>query len=262
MDWVVRFIQGNRRISGLVGQALPHTRTNLHLVYEQTVAHYMNAQLEQRIVDVGAGKYCHFAKLKNCGNNSIIIGIDVSAEEMESNQDVDEKIVADVTHRIPLPDGGIDLVVSRSTLEHIRRVEPFVGEVSRVLKPDGYTIHVFPSKHAPFSILNQLLPRRLSSILLSILVPGSKGILGFPAYYDLCTPAQMENLLCRHGFEIIETRVGYYQSAYFSFFLPFYLLSLAYEAIISIFNVRQLAANVLIVARKGTESLTTSEEGM
>jgi len=45
---------------------------------------------------------------------------------------------------IPLADHSVDLIVSRSVLEHVDRtsVEPLLGELRRVLRPNGGMVHV------------------------------------------------------------------------------------------------------------------------
>lgn len=45
---------------------------------------------------------------------------------------------------IPLADQSVDLIVSRSVLEHVDRtsVKPLLGELRRVLRPDGGMVHV------------------------------------------------------------------------------------------------------------------------
>jgi len=44
---------------------------------------------------------------------------------------------------IPLADHSVDLIVSRSVLEHVNRtsVQPLLGELRRVLRPDGGMVH-------------------------------------------------------------------------------------------------------------------------
>lgn len=45
---------------------------------------------------------------------------------------------------VPIADHSVDLIVSRSVLEHVNRtsVEPLLGELRRVLRPDGGMVHV------------------------------------------------------------------------------------------------------------------------
>ncbi len=46
--------------------------------------------------------------------------------------------------RLPLPDGSVDVVVSKSVLEHVRvpDVPVLLGELSRVLRPGGVMVHM------------------------------------------------------------------------------------------------------------------------
>lgn len=227
---------------------------NVQREYERVVGAYMNARPRQLVVDVGGGKRCQFAKYRDPRVGARIVAVDVDPAELELNDDVDEKRVADASQRLPFADGEVDLVASRSVLEHLRDVEGFVREAYRVLRPGGYTIHVFPSKYAPFSLANRALPRKLSARLVHFFVPGSKKILGFPAYYDRTYPAGMRRVLRDAGFDVVDERVTYYQAEYFAFLFPAYALNAAYELLISWLGVRNLAAAVLVVARKPESS--------
>jgi len=46
---------------------------------------------------------------------------------------------------IPFGDGSFDIVFSSNTLEHVRDLEPLHSEIRRVLKPEGYCVHVLPT---------------------------------------------------------------------------------------------------------------------
>ncbi len=43
---------------------------------------------------------------------------------------------------LPLPDESVDIVWSKSVLEHVREPETVVGEVARVLRPGGISCHI------------------------------------------------------------------------------------------------------------------------
>lgn len=47
----------------------------------------------------------------------------------------------------PWPDGYFDVVVSNQVVEHVGDPLRFFGEVSRVLKPGGVSMHLFPLRH-------------------------------------------------------------------------------------------------------------------
>lgn len=251
---MTKFIRRNRRLARHIERKLGHPpgheQNPLLSLYVDVVAEYANAEPNQVIVDLGAGRRCLFAPLLEPDSGSRIIGVDISPEAMASNDDLDEKVVADAAEGLPLRDAEADLVVSMSALEHLREVQPLAREIYRVLKPGGHTIHVFPSRNAPFSLLNRFLPHSITRKLLGALIPGSEGIQGFPAYYDHCSPLEMERLLTRSGFKVIRTEWSSYQSDYYGFFIPLYLLSLGYDLIVQRLNIRRFAATVVIVAQK------------
>ncbi|WP_052664309.1 class I SAM-dependent methyltransferase [Nitriliruptor alkaliphilus] len=248
--WLTAFVEANRRRSKRLERRLPHTRPRLHVRYARTVARYADKRPDRVVVDLGAGRASHFVALQDPRSTAEIVGVDVDGGELALNEEVDSRVVVAPGAPLPFADASVDLVVSRSVLEHIAGVEATLAEAHRILVPGGRTIHVFASKRAPFSLLNRVLPGRASSWLLRNLVPGSDGRLGFPAHYEHCTASQMEQVLRRQGFEVERTEVSYYQSDYFGFLLPLYALSVVYERIVRAFGRRDLAATVLIVARK------------
>ncbi len=47
----------------------------------------------------------------------------------------------------PYDDASFDAVVSNQVIEHVADIDHFLGELARVLKPGGASVHVFPSLH-------------------------------------------------------------------------------------------------------------------
>jgi len=47
---------------------------------------------------------------------------------------------------VPFPDDMFDIVVSTSVLEHVFELDPVMSEIARVLKPEGFAYHLYPSK--------------------------------------------------------------------------------------------------------------------
>lgn len=245
-----KFFKTNRNLSKKIEPYLPQAKTSIDRLWEVEVARYMNSEPEQVVVDVGGGKTCHFAKHRDAAMKPKIIAVDISEEEIKHNRDVDERRVADITQRLPFSPGEADLVVSRSVLEHLKNVEGFVSNSGRTLRTGGYFIHLFPSKFAPFALINQALPKGLSQRLLYFFRPEKIGICGFPAFYNNCYYSAMKALLEKHDFKLVKTYLGYYQSPYFGFLFPLFIASAFYEALLYIFGVKNLGAYVLVVARK------------
>jgi len=210
----------------------------------------MNARPNQIILDIGGGESCPFAKYRDPSLNARIIAVDVSGEALKNNHDVDEKRVADVTQDLPFGNGEVDLIVSRTVLEHLQNPEAFIAISSRILKRNGYFINLFPSKFTPFAFLNVMVPKKVSAKLLSYFFPESRSLTGFPAFYEKCYYSAIKSLLERHGFETVDTYLSYYQSHYFRFFVPLFLVSVLYEILLQAVAAKDLCAYVLIVARK------------
>src|SRR5581483_6419513 len=176
--------------------------------------------------------------------------VDISEDEIRHNRDVDEARVANIMQELPFGPNEADLIVSRSVLEHLTDLEAFVRASANVIKPGGHFIHLFPNRSAPFALINRMLPNAASRRLVHFLHPETVGICGFPAFYDHCSAEAITRLLEKHGFVIEELRVSYYQSGYFTFFVPAYLVSAAYEMVLHSLDARSLAAYVMVVARK------------
>jgi ubiquinone/menaquinone biosynthesis C-methylase UbiE len=244
------FITLNKTACKKLRDHLPKAKNNIFELYEKLVTDYLNLKRDQIILDVGGGKCCPFAEHKDPTQNAKIITLDLSEEQVRENHDVDEKLIANIMRPLPFKDHRIDLVVSRAVLEHLEDLEAFLIESTRVLKANGYCIHAFSSKFAPFAIINQLLPRKLSKQLLLYVRPEVKDFAGFPAYYNKCFYSSIKSLFQKHGYEIVEIRLNYFQTSYFSFFVPCFVIMSIYEMLLQCIRAKNLCAHILIVAKK------------
>lgn len=244
------FLRLNMRTCSYLARYLPQAQVSFEELYLSIVAQYMNAKDGQTIVDVGGGRSCRFAKLRRPASSNRIVCVDISMDEMAKNLDVDEKRVANIVESIGFRSETVDMIVSRSVLEHISDQRKFICTSWQALKPGGVCIHFFPSKFAPFAVLNQLLPNRVSRFVVHSIFEGKEGILGFPAKYDKTYYAAFLKLLRECGFAVKRFELSYYQSGYFSFCLPLFVASALYEVIVRAFGVRNLAAYVIVVAAK------------
>jgi ubiquinone/menaquinone biosynthesis C-methylase UbiE len=152
-----------------------------------------------------------------------ITGLDIEEEQFAKAPRglYDRTIAADVTtyHE----ENAADLVVCKSTLEHVRNTEAALATMARLLNPGGTLLLFVPSRKALYARLNVLLPQRVKLRLLSAFMPDRADHLGFRAFYDHCTPRDFCRFAARYGLQIKELR-PYYITSYFSVVFPLYVL--------------------------------------
>ena len=151
-----------------------------------------------------------------------LVGLDIDEEEFAKAPVglYDRTIVIDVAAYSE--DSVADLVVCKSTLEHVGDTEAALAAMARLLKPSGTLLVFAPSRNALYARLNLLLPERLKRRLLSTFLPNQADHLGFPARYNHCTPRDFRRFASGQGLEIKELR-PYYISSYFSVVFPLYV---------------------------------------
>ncbi len=238
-------IYANRRLSSKLQAWFPHARVGPEVnSYISAIRRYVSGS-GQVVIDTGGGARCLFAGV--VPHNTRIISVDISRAELSLNKNVHETVVADVTSHIPVEDASADVVASCYLMEHLRGTDGYVSEAARVLKPGGAFICLFPNKYALFSLINRFMPYRVSRAVL-LTLKGSAN--HFPAFYESCSPREFKRLLRKHRLAVAAETYHYYQSDYFDWFAPLYLLSCLYEAIASSLGAENLSAFSLIVATK------------
>jgi 2-polyprenyl-6-hydroxyphenyl methylase/3-demethylubiquinone-9 3-methyltransferase len=221
------------------------------VAYEQTVLGLGNLLDSGTMLDIGAGVTTAANKRVGLNENLTIIGLDILEKALHDNSDLDHRVVADACKQWPLADASVDLVVSRSVIEHLADTRTFADECRRVLKPGGYGVHLLPGRNAPFALLNRLLPAAVSRRLIDWAFPHNKDLLGFHAYYRGCTFAELKNLFENSGLSVDEIHCRYYQSTYYGAFFPVYLLSVIYDLIVWKLGIKRLSSQLLLVVSRG-----------
>jgi ubiquinone/menaquinone biosynthesis C-methylase UbiE len=215
-----------------------------------SVVEKMNALPDQIVFDVGGGYICPFADMRREDLNTKFYMADISEDQLQMNEAADEKVTLDASKNLPIKNESIDIFVTRTLFEHFPENEILIQESSRILRKGGFAIHVFPCKFSPFAILNQIFPNSLSKKLLSIFFPNWSGEVGFKAFYKNCYYTSINRILKNNDFQIESINFNYYQSIYFKFFIPFYLISLTYDLILWKLNFRNLCCEILVIAKK------------
>lgn len=107
-------------------------------------------------------------------------------------------VVCDVEKKLPLQDKSFDVVFAGEILEHIFDTDHFLGEIRRVLRPDGYAVITTPNL-AALSRRLRLLFGGNPSIETGLIDSNGKRAAGHIRYF---TPGSLAALLVRNGFAI------------------------------------------------------------
>ena len=252
------FFRLNIRFCNWIESFLPtNFDFSLQMAHRKMVAELCGRRTGQLVLDVGGGRVCPFVPFFAGGTDVDIVALDISEEELRENEDTNMVAVADATRPLPLASQSADIIATSSVIEHLEVTAPFIEEAHRVLRPGGHMVNVFPCRFAPFSIVNQLLPNRVARAVLYYFYPEWREECGFRAYYDHCYYSAMKSQFERQGFEIVEMRLRYYQAIYYKFFVPFYLLMLLYDATIAVLGIRNLCCQIMLVARRRSDTAGT-----
>jgi SAM-dependent methyltransferase len=195
------------------------------------------------VLDAGAGERCIYA-----GHNLCVIGSDTLLGDLKNNPDIKYAVVSDLERGFPFRPNSLDAVTACYFVEHIHDSEEFVRNVASVLRPGGRLFLLFPCRYAPFAVINRIISNRLTVKMLQRFVEGSHG--GFPASYNNCWPSRMREILKGNGLQVVATELCFYQSHYYSSFLPVYFCSLAYDMLMKALNMERMAASAFILAEK------------
>jgi SAM-dependent methyltransferase len=201
-------------------------------------------------VDLGGGRRCDWMAAIPRERAVRLVAVDISEAELALNTDADETVVADVSKGLPFVDGGVDLLVSRTVLEHVDGVPAAIQHIARVLKPGGRTIHLVPGRYALFALAARLLPFGLLLRLLHFAMPETLGTVEFEVHYDHTEPAAMKRLFTEAGFRKVTVEWAAEQAGYFKPVTPAYLLVVLYESLVRSFRLSKLAAYLIVSAER------------
>lgn len=201
------------------------------------------------IYDIGGGKNPYLSKELKSRIDCKVIGLDIDEIELNAapTGSYDKIITEDITKYQGNQDG--DLAICMALLEHVKDVEAALAGIRSCLKTGGLCALFVPSGNAIFARINKILPENFKKQILFTLFPNAKKRQGFPAYYNHCTPREVQEIAQSLGFEILDKRY-YYVSSYFSFFFPLYLLWRIYMLVFQWIAKEQAAETFGLILKK------------
>ena len=98
----------------------------------------------RRVLDFGCGAGALVRGLESAGYESY--GCDFPGSMRGPTQDRIREIRLSPGYELPFPDASFDVIVSTGVLEHAQNKRECFSEMHRILKHDGFAVHLFPAK--------------------------------------------------------------------------------------------------------------------
>jgi SAM-dependent methyltransferase len=103
------------------------------------------------VLDLGCGNGSVVKEYRGLGHEAF--GCDFAFKEgpdvegLHSNGLI--RLIERKPYRLPFAEDAFDLVVSDQVFEHVKNYDETLSEIRRVLKPEGISLHFFPSRYTP-----------------------------------------------------------------------------------------------------------------
>jgi SAM-dependent methyltransferase len=213
-------------------------------VFEREIAQALRP--EHTLLDAGCGATVPVLGTYR-GKAKHLIGVDLV--NFDGNLEGIELHTCDLAS-IPVASGSVDLIISRSVLEHVTDPAKVYAEMHRLLRPGGRFIFLTPNLWDYGSLVARIIPNRFHPWIVSH-TEGRAEHDVFPVVYRTNTRAAVQCWARGGGFEVTSLRyLGQYPS-YFMFNGALFLLATGYEKVISRFEgLRGLRGWILVTLTK------------
>jgi SAM-dependent methyltransferase len=183
---------------------------------------------EHTLLDAGCGRTAPVLR-KYRSKATRLIGVDLV--EFDTSVDGIELHRADLA-KLPLGDSCVDVVMSRSVMEHIGDPPSVYREFYRVLRPGGHLVFLTQNLWDYAALIAAVVPNRFHPWIVAK-AEGRAEQDVFPTRYRTNTRAAVKRWAVEAGFEIVSFRyLGQYPS-YFLFNGLLFLVATGYEKVIS-----------------------------
>jgi SAM-dependent methyltransferase len=154
------------------------------------------------------------------GEDAHIVGIDISAEQLERNPLLHERILGNL-ETYPLPRNRFDVIVCWDVLEHLRHPERALDNFLGAVSEGGIIVLAMPHVYSVKGMLTKLSPHWFHVLIyryiFRIPTAGQPGSVPFPTYLRLAiAPENVKRFAARHGLTV--AYFSLYESGYFGLF--------------------------------------------
>jgi SAM-dependent methyltransferase len=163
-------------------------------VYKEMATGLVNQ--ETRLLDAGCGEGGLVADFQ--GQARLVAGVDRYLRPIRNTVQI-RRVAEGALSALPFGDGTFDVVMCSWVLEHLEQPEIALGEIARVLKPDGHFLFITPNAMNYLIWARRLVPNRVSKpVVNAIYARGDDYV--FPTFYRANTRRAVEGYLTRLGF--------------------------------------------------------------
>ncbi|MCG2577753.1 class I SAM-dependent methyltransferase [Dechloromonas sp. XY25] len=213
-------------------------------IFEERIATLVNQK--STLLDAGCGRTLPVLR-KYAGKASRLIGV-----ELVDFTDVPEGIEtynADLS-QIPLADGSVDIIMSRSVFEHLVNPESVYREFARVLRPGGLVIFLTANMWDYGTLVAKLIPNRYHASIVKH-TEGRAEEDTFPTAYRTNTRNDVERLAQQTGLTVRKFEYLNQYPNYLMFNGAFFFVGMCFERVTSRFNfLRFLRGWILVTLQK------------
>ena len=128
-------------LADLMGSRIPadHSRSVLADDFARRFLTRPGRPAEPRVLDLGCGSGGSVDLFRSLEPRVLWTGADIEeSPEVAERTRTDADFVTFDGEHLPFADASFDLVYCKQVLEHVRRPQPLLAEVARVLRPDGW----------------------------------------------------------------------------------------------------------------------------
>lgn len=130
-------------LAALLESRIPadHSRAQLADAYARRYLSGPGRPAAPDVLDLGCGAGDSVDLFRSLEPSVRWVGADLaSSPEVDDRTRADAEFVTFDGERLPFADRSFDLVYCKQVLEHVRRPQPLLAEVTRVLRPDGWLV--------------------------------------------------------------------------------------------------------------------------
>lgn len=222
-----------------------------YALFEQQVARLIAAAPRQTLLDAGCGRTLPVLR-KFLGKADRLIGVEL-VDFTDAPQGI-ETYNADLS-QLPIADGSVDVIMSRSVFEHLTDPEAVYREFFRVLKPGGRVVFLTANMWDYGTQVARLVPNRFHARVVKV-VEGRPEEDTFPTAYRTNTRGDVDKLSRTAGFKVEEFEYLSQYPNYLLFSGILFAIGAAYEKLISRFNeLRILRGWIMVTLQKPVDDV-------